>query len=259
MVVVLPVPLTPTTSTTAGLSGDGRARVPDEVARDQKRRQLGADGRLGSTRRAAAPGAVDELDRQRGADVAGDERLLDVVPRRPLGAVGDEGAAQSRHEAAPGALQPGIECGGGVWSRDRRRGDRLGLADRLGPGGRRGSAGVSGVGISMVTTDGGAGSNGKTRIRGGLGRRLRGVGRVGRVLEVGGIRLPGRIDEVGIDRFVDLALGGCSFSVASPEGHGREAYPASAVRSRSRAASACASSSRRLMTRLTESSPTVTP
>ena len=39
----------------------------------------------------------------------------------------------------------------------------------------------------------------------------------------------------------------------------REDYPAVARSPRSRAASACASSSRRLMTRLTESSPTVTP
>ncbi len=80
IVVVLPVPLTPTTRTHGRAAGHGRTRVPDEIAGDEERRQLGADGRLGSTGGTAAPGAIDELDGQRGADVARDERLLDVVP-----------------------------------------------------------------------------------------------------------------------------------------------------------------------------------
>ena len=43
-----------------------------------------ADGGLGTARIAPLAGALDEVDGESGADVAGDERLLDVVPGRPF-------------------------------------------------------------------------------------------------------------------------------------------------------------------------------
>ena len=101
---------------------------------------------------------------------------------------------------------------------------------------------------------------------GGLGRRLPlGLGRDlavsgSRVLEVGRIGLPARLDRLGIRErsLVLLRLGRRGLgllAVATPERHQR----AGASSPRPWSASACASSSRRLMTRLTESSPTVTP
>ena len=57
-----------------------RARLPVEVALDEQRRELGADRGLGTVGVAAPAGALDEVDGQRRADVAGDERLLDLVP-----------------------------------------------------------------------------------------------------------------------------------------------------------------------------------
>ena len=90
MVVVLPVPLTPTTSTTAGPPLTGRARAPVEVARDEQGRQLGPDGGLRTARTAPSTGALDEIDGERRADVAGDERLLDVVPRRAVVSAGPQ-------------------------------------------------------------------------------------------------------------------------------------------------------------------------
>ena len=77
---------------------DGRARrhagrgVQAEVARDEERRQLGPDRRLGAARVAPRAGPLDQLDRQRGPDVAGDQRLLDVVPGRAAGVAAHRGS-----------------------------------------------------------------------------------------------------------------------------------------------------------------------
>ena len=63
---------------------DRRPRRPVEVARDEQRAELGADRGLGAARVAAPAGALDDIHREGRADVAGDERLLDVVPRRAV-------------------------------------------------------------------------------------------------------------------------------------------------------------------------------
>ena len=93
---------------------DGRARAPGKVARDEQGRQLGPDRRLGSRRVAILAGTLDEVDRERRPDVAGDQRFLDVVPRRSLAGRGPELAPEACHEAAPGPLQAGVEGGRGV-------------------------------------------------------------------------------------------------------------------------------------------------
>src|SRR6185503_9220943 len=92
-------------------------------------------------------------------------------------------------------------------------------------------------------------------VLGGLGGRV-GLGRERLIdLELGGSGLGGVVGRRLLDRFLRRLLG---LRTATEEAH----QPATANASdapRCRAASACASSSRRLMTRLTESSPTVTP
>jgi len=54
---------------------DGRARAPGEVTRDEQCRQLRPDRGLGSRRVAILAGTLDEVDRERRTDVAGDQRL----------------------------------------------------------------------------------------------------------------------------------------------------------------------------------------
>ena len=205
---------------------DRRLRHPDEVAGDQPRGKLGADVGQRALGTLAEAGLLDDIHRQRCADVTGDERLLDVIPGRIIGA-GPDGATEAGHEAATGALETRVERTDVLGLGERRRsGDRLGLGgrggDRLGLGGRFDD------------------------------RRLddRHI-----VTEVGGIRLPARFDVLGARRDPGRDLRLRRFvPAATPERH--QPAVASSLR---RPASAWASSSRRLMTRLTESSPTVTP
>ena len=76
MVVVLPVPLTPTIRTTAGGSPGPRAASPRVVARTARSAHVGP--RLRRHRARPARG-LDDLGGKR-ADVAGDRALLDLVP-----------------------------------------------------------------------------------------------------------------------------------------------------------------------------------
>ena len=92
MVVVLPVPLTPTTSTTAGPPPVAGRGVQARSRSHEQGRQLGPDGGLGAARVAALAGALDEVDGQRRPDVPGDERLLDLVPLRVVAAEEVRGA-----------------------------------------------------------------------------------------------------------------------------------------------------------------------
>ena len=78
-------------------AGDRRARAPGEVARDEQRGELEPDRRLRTGRVVAPAGALDEVDGEGRPDVAGDERLLDLVPRRSFAGARPEEPA----EAAP--------------------------------------------------------------------------------------------------------------------------------------------------------------
>ena len=93
-----------------GTAGNRRARAPVEVSRHEERRELGPDGRLGAARIAPAASTLHEVDRQGRADVAGDQRLLDLVPLRPLAGAGPEERPEPRHEVAPGPFQAVLEC-----------------------------------------------------------------------------------------------------------------------------------------------------
>ena len=252
MVVVLPVPLTPTTRTTAGPPATAERGRPVEVARDEQRGELGADGRLGTARVAAPAGALDEVDRERRADVAGDERLLDVVPGRTLAGAGPEEAAQAGHEAAAGPFEAGLEGGLGLG-----REDVGGSMSWTEPGPGRGRSAVRpgpAPGCRSVIAACGSGANGSSG-------SVSGSGSTG----VPSSRTPKSAGSGSQSGSTSAGSTGSSTSGVGGSSRRRRqkgirrAYPASARRSRSRAASACASSSRRLMTRLTESSPTVTP
>ena len=115
MLVVLPVPLTPTTSTTAGTSGAGlrgqRRRVPGGEQRDE----LGLEREL---RGQVAPGTrlAHDLHRQVGAQVRGDERLLD--PSQAASSVPPRGSERIR-PTRPDRLRSRPSWSFGAGPRDR--------------------------------------------------------------------------------------------------------------------------------------------
>ena len=119
IVVVLPVPLTPTTSTTAGPPAAAGCGAQSRSRAHEQRRQLGADGRLRTLGVAPSAGALDEVDGQRRSDVAGDERLLDVVPGRSVGAA--QVAPELGHERRRGSSRALIERVGGRDGEERGR------------------------------------------------------------------------------------------------------------------------------------------
>ena len=112
MVVVLPVPFTPTTSTTAGPPSTAERGSQARSRCDEQRRELRADGGLGTAGLAPLARPLDEVDGERRTDVAGDERLLDVVPHRPVGAA-EVAAELADHEAATRPLEAVVESVGG--------------------------------------------------------------------------------------------------------------------------------------------------
>ncbi len=67
-----------------------RARGPGQVARDEERREFRPDGSLCAARLLPPPGTLDQIDREGRPDIAGDERLLDLIPRRSLAGPGPE-------------------------------------------------------------------------------------------------------------------------------------------------------------------------
>src|SRR5918996_954185 len=85
VVVVLPVPFTPTTSTTAGRPPCGGAH--------------GASGHLGAQR-------LDQLDGHLRAEIGLQEHGLDVLPRLLVQLTGAEQAEQTLAEAGAGAGEP---------------------------------------------------------------------------------------------------------------------------------------------------------
>ena len=87
---------------------DRRLGHPDEVAGDQPRRELGADVRQRAIGTLSEARHLDDVHRQRRADVTGDERLLDVVPGRIIG-TGPDDASEAGHETATRALEAGVE------------------------------------------------------------------------------------------------------------------------------------------------------
>ena len=217
MVVVLPVPLTPTTSRTAGPPSADGPRRPVEVARDEQGRELGADRRLGATRVATLAGPLDEIDGERRADVAGDERLLDVVPLRVVAA---EEAAQLGHEAGPRPLEALVE-GVRPGRRRGRRSDRTARRRARGPVGRPGS--------------GAAPARARVRLGLGLGLRLRlGLGRRARPQA----RAPARAPDLGLGlRQVEVGRIGLPAGAATSSGsssRGRSGVGVSAGRGSSR-------------------------
>ena len=80
MVVVLPVPLTPTTSTTAGPPATAERGLQARSRATSSEASSSADGLFGTARLASPAGALDEVDGEGRADIARDERLLDLVP-----------------------------------------------------------------------------------------------------------------------------------------------------------------------------------
>ncbi len=78
------------------------------TARDEEGRELGADGGLGAARIVPAPRLLDDVHRQAGTDVTGNEGLLNVVPGRSAGSAAEE-AAEPADEAGPALLQTGDE------------------------------------------------------------------------------------------------------------------------------------------------------
>ena len=97
MLVVLPVPLTPTTRMTAGWAESGRGGSQSAAARATRRSRssawTAATGEASERRLAAA----DDVDGQPCSKVGRDEGLLDLLPVR-LVDVGPEDRAQARHE-----------------------------------------------------------------------------------------------------------------------------------------------------------------
>ena len=112
MVVVLPVPLTPTMSSTAGLSvvrqgahgavEVGAQGVGEDVAEQRAGLVGGADGAAGEL---GAEG-LDELHGHLGAEVGLEERGLDVLPGLLVQLPRAEQAEQALPEAGAGAGQP---------------------------------------------------------------------------------------------------------------------------------------------------------
>ena len=127
---------------------DRGAGLPVDVAIDQQGGQLGADRRLRPARLASLPGALDEIDRQRGADVTGDERLLDLVPLRAVGV--PEVATELGHQAGAGLLEAGLE------RTFRDDGEERGRVERRVRGRRRRLGGASNVGGSAGVATGGS-------------------------------------------------------------------------------------------------------
>ncbi len=92
-----------------------RLEGPATRARRQQPGELVAHRGLRAVRVAPRPGPLDDLDRERRADVAGDERLLDLLPGRGVWVAQPEDPAQAGHEAA---AAPG-DAGGEVAVHDR--------------------------------------------------------------------------------------------------------------------------------------------
>src|SRR3954468_6117460 len=78
IVVVLPVPLTPTTRITAGAGGTAGGGGPAARPGPPPR----AEGGVQARGAAGGPGPPHELGRRADADVAGDEPLLEPLPVR---------------------------------------------------------------------------------------------------------------------------------------------------------------------------------
>ena len=70
----------------------------------------------------SAARSLDEVDGERGSHIAGDQRLLDLVPGRAVG--GPEIPAELCHERAAGLLEPFVERVG------RRDGEERGRVER---------------------------------------------------------------------------------------------------------------------------------
>ena len=251
MVVVLPVPLTPTTSTIAGAPSAAGTRLPVRgVARREERGSSACDGAPASTSRRFRARSTRPI-----ASVAptsrGDQGLLDLVPvdigtaaERPAEPRAEPGARllQAVLELLALALAAGlVGLLGRVVGAPGPLDDRLGLdaGDHPGQGVRAGTrarraSGGSSAGGSASTASAAV----DNRVGGRLGRRRRARRRRPRA---GRAAAPSR--------------GGRS----ATRDLGQPAPPRTASASDRRLAMACASSRRRLMTRLTESSPTVTP
>ena len=100
IVVVLPVPLTPTTSTIAGPPRSRGVGSQCAASRgDEQPRELRPNGGLGASTSLALARPLDEVHRERGADVAGDQDLLDLVPVGVIVAAAER-AAQAGAEPA---------------------------------------------------------------------------------------------------------------------------------------------------------------
>ena len=148
-----------------GQTRTGRSRSPfARLAGHEERGELGPHGRLGGRRVAAGPGPLHDLDRQGRADVAGDERLLDVVPRRPARPAAEE-ATQPTDEPGPTLLETGDEVARRSRRPDRAEGSAARRRRRRFGGGRQGggsgSAGPASKSAGSGSQPGGASSGGR--------------------------------------------------------------------------------------------------
>ena len=133
MVVVLPVPLTPTTSTTPGrpstLSARTRRSIVGSTSAISSSRSMSADlGRVGGALDAhARPQPLDELLRRGDAQVGREEGLLDLVP----GVLVDVLPAEQREQSAAQRVVRAGEPGTQPLQPPRRRLGDLDLEQRL--------------------------------------------------------------------------------------------------------------------------------
>ena len=148
MVVVLPVPLTPTTSTTGrrllvalGVQGAVQGRVDQG---EQLLAQQGAQFLGGAGAEHLHPGAqpLDELLGRGHADVGGDEDVLDLLPGVLVqllpGQQGEQALAQGVLRAGEPGAQPDQPARRGLGLLDDGRLGELHLLQGLGGGGRAG-------------------------------------------------------------------------------------------------------------------------
>ena len=141
IVVVLPVPFTPTTRITAGVAPSASVLSPCGAARSATTSSSAGD-EVVLRRGPALLQAPDDLDRGRHADVGGDQRLLDPLPGLVVGRIEEHGGELARSASAAGRERVAQAAGTSRARvlrlrrrRPRRRGTRpsCGVTPRLRP------------------------------------------------------------------------------------------------------------------------------
>ena len=134
----------------------GSGEVPCRIAREQLRLELASNGRDRPVTGAALARAFDDLHGERGAEVARDERFLDVRPGLRRDAVAGQQAPKPRHEPAAAPAEAVLELARALGVLDhsapRRRGQRFGRG-AAGRGARAGATSREGGGLVEAEAD----------------------------------------------------------------------------------------------------------